>query len=316
MTATARIRHLAPLLVLCACATGVDTDADGPDEEDFADDPGAGEPEAPVDAELRQDLAPGDIAEVGAAAAVVPQPGDAVFAEALLEDGGADVLVLETDDAGAVWQLTTRPSLDEGNDEVALQAIGACSDGAHSLFPWRWNATFQWRYFAATTPTYLSAGAVEDALRRGTRAITMSRNDCGLADQVSATALYLGRTARPMSAGGPCGGTNGESSVGFGELRPGILAITCTYARGGVAVESDLRFNGAVPWYATRPAGCTRSFSIAGVTAHERGHTFVLGHASPQVTHAALTMSPGITACTDADLSLGLGDVRGLRKKY
>jgi hypothetical protein len=311
-------RSLAALLSLAlASACQLGTEIDGVEPEHFVDDPGADQGEIPLDGQRRPDLEPGAPLATAALDLVVPAPGEGIFAEALLEDGTSETVLLETDRDGAVWQTEVTRAIDpDDGDELSPVALAACADGAYSLLPWRWNRTFEWRFFAATTPSYLSPGAVEDVLKRSTTAITRSRNSCGLADLVSATHRYLGRTSRPMSSGGPCGGANGESSVAFGELRPGVLAVTCTYFAGGVARESDMRLNKAVRWFTRRPAGCSGAFSLAGVAVHERGHTFGLGHASPQATHAALTMSPGIAPCTSADATLGLGDVRGLRRKY
>ena len=297
-----------------ACDTTIELD-EGPSEEDLADDPGAGEGEIPADLIERLDLVPGALATAGAAETIVPAAGEVVLAEALLEDGSAELLVLETDEDGRVWEYQMQ-DVDGSNSEPVPLALGACSDGAHSFLPWRWTSTFKWRFYAASTPSYLSAGAVEDALRNATDNITHSRNDCGLSDQVGAQHQYQGRSSSPVSSGGPCGGRNGVSNVGFGDLRAGVLAVTCTYASGGRAVESDLRFNRGYSWYTGSPGGCSRRWSITGVATHERGHTFGLGHAAPQATHAALTMSPGIAPCSNSDATLGLGDVRGLRRKY
>ena len=301
-------------LALCAC----EGDLDAPEPEDYADDPEADLGEQPTERVERPDLTPGGMARLGSVEVPVPAPGDGVFAELLLDDGTAEIIALETDEDGQVWQREPRVVVDQPPDGEAVPlALGSCSDGAHSLLPWRWNQTFRWRFYAASTPSYLSPGAVELALRRATSNVTQSRNSCGLADRVSATHQYLGRASRGVSPTGPCGGKDGVNNAGFGALDRGVLAVTCTFSSGGRAVESDLRFNRAVRWFlGAPPAGCSGAFSLAGVATHERGHTFGLGHASPQATHAALTMSPGIGPCNSSDATLGLGDVRGLRKKY
>jgi hypothetical protein len=291
---------------------------DAPEPEDYADDPEADLGEEPLERRQRPDLAPGMMVRQGTLEVPVPAPGEGVFAEALRDDGTSEVVTLETDEGGVVWELEPRVALDEPPEgELVPLALRACSDGAHSLLPWRWNRTFQWRFYAASTPSYLSRDAVERALRRATSNITRSRNTCGLADRVSATHRYLGRSTSPVSRTGPCGGRDGINNVGFGRLDRGVLAVTCTFSSGGVALESDLRFNRAYRWFlGAPPAGCSGAYSLAGVATHERGHTFGLGHASPQHRHAALTMSPAIGPCDSSAATLGLGDVRGLRKKY
>ena len=56
-------------------------------------------------------------------------------------------------------------------------------------------------------------------------------------------------------------------------------------------------------------------YDVEGVMTHERGHTFGLGHV-PEASHAKLTMSERIRSCQSSERTLGLGDVRGLEKKY
>ena len=48
---------------------------------------------------------------------------------------------------------------------------------------------------------------------------------------------------------------------------------------------------------------------------HELGHVFGLNHVS-ESGHPNLTMSTAARDCSNAPLSLGLGDVRALRQLY
>jgi len=300
------------LLVASACTVG------DPASEDYADDPGADEGELPGEAQRRSDLSPGDIATLGLANVTVPAAGMGVFTEVVTEDGSLETLTLETDDDGVVWEHLGPERL-ATDDDAALQASpNPCSDGAHSLMPHTFAQRLNWRFNAGTTPSNLSAGAVEDALIRATANITRSRNNCGLADNVSATHRYRGRTSRGMNitAAGGCRNSNGESGVGFGSLPNGVLGVACTwYFADGSAVESDVRLNRGDRWYVNRPASCSNRFDIESVMTHERGHSFGLGHVA-EGTHGKLTMSTAIRPCDNSGRTLGLGDVRGLRKKY
>jgi hypothetical protein len=46
--------------------------------------------------------------------------------------------------------------------------------------------------------------------------------------------------------------------------------------------------------------------------AHELGHVFGLNHVS-ELEHGALTMAPKIMSCQSSEVTLGLGDVKGLK---
>ena len=65
----------------------------------------------------------------------------------------------------------------------------------------------------------------------------------------------------------------------------------------------------------TVPTGCSNRFGVQAVGVHELGHVFVLNHVS-ESAHPNLTMSTAARACSNAPLSLGLGDVRALRQLY
>lgn len=92
-----------------------------------------------------------------------------------------------------------------------------------------------------------------------------------------------------------------------------MLAGTCTWFSNGRALESDVMINKADHQWVTSLNGCAGRFHLQAVLTHEFGHTFGLGHA-PQ--GSLLTMAPSAQPCDASISSLGLGDVRGLRKKY
>jgi hypothetical protein len=148
--------------------------------------------------------------------------------------------------------------------------------------------------------------------------VTGAHNDCKQADRVGALHRYLGTTYRRPGIGGTsgCGRADGVNVVAFGNLAGGDLAMTCWWTLGGKVVEADVKLNKAdYGWVVNVPKRCSRKWSIEAVATHEFGHVFGLGHVS-EGTHPALTMSPSIRSCQRSEASLGLGDLRGLEKKY
>lgn len=273
-----------------------------PDEEHLA-----GEPE------LRPELVAGAVAEERGVRILVPPAGQGVFAEAIAMDGTMQTLQLETQDDGSVMEIVAAA---DGAGEASR--AGACSDGAYKLAGYRWNEKLRWRFKASTTPSYLSADAVEEAVRKGTANMTTSHNDCGLDDLVSATHAYDGRTSvgPNIHTDGTCGAMDGSNVVAFGDLPSGTLAIACVWYADGKVLESDIRFNKADHrWYVSKPSYCAGRFDLQGVMTHERGHSFGLAHVS-ESSHPALTMSESIGACDSSARTLGLGDVRAMRALY
>ncbi|MBA3817961.1 MAG: matrixin family metalloprotease [Deltaproteobacteria bacterium] len=261
-------------------------------------------------------MAAGDLVDRGFVAAVAPLAGEEVFAEALLEDGSTLTLHLKTDDAGNVREIS---EYEEHEDPAPVDAIYAAAPGcgttSHSLTGFRWNTTYDWYFNAASTPSYLGTEYVIGALRRAGNNIIGSDNTCGLGDQVGFTAQYQGirDVAANVSATGGCTEADGLNVTGFGDLRAGILAVTCTWSAAGIARESDARINKAdYLWYAELWSGCTRSYGIEAVMTHERGHTAGLGHS----TGTGQTMFPSLGPCSDSAATLGSGDIAGLRRIY
>jgi hypothetical protein len=203
---------------------------------------------------------------------------------------------------------------------AAAQAAPApCNDSAYSLLGGKWKQPLEWRYQSSSTPGYLNGANTLNVIKRSFDNITGARNDCGLADTVSATAQYLGTTssAPNVTKRGRCSPADGLNVVGFGKLPAGILAVTCIrYGNSNRIVEADARINTNFDWVLS-PGACHFWQELLEPTmTHEIGHMFGLGHVGER-KHGRLTMSTTSDGpCSNAETSLGLGDVRGLRHLY
>jgi hypothetical protein len=283
-----------------------------------------------ADEPLPADLHEGDIVQAGDVAVTVPAPGETVLAALDRDDGTTAELAVENPFDGpvrvvppfAAQLLGHLPTTDADPllSGVATTAAAAsrCSDAAFNLEGFHWASDYHWRFHASSTPSGMSAANVETGLQTAANAITRQRNDCGLADRVSATNSYGGNTSRGpnVSSTGTCGTRDSVNVVGFGALPTGTLGLTCAWFSNKVALEADVKLATRYRWFSESvPSGCSNRFGIEQVGTHEFGHAYGLAHVS-QSTHPELTMSPVLFPCRLDKLSLGLGDVRGLRALY
>jgi matrixin len=207
----------------------------------------------------------------------------------------------------------TRMGAAQTASTAVTTAANACTDSAYKLEGGaRWQGTLNWWFKASSTPASLTASSVQDTIQRAFGNVTGARNDCGLGDNVSASALFKGPTSRSPK----CGSNDGYNVVGFGSLPTNTLAVTCYWFMGNKMIEADIKINSSVVW-ALALAGCTGSKTILeGTMTHEVGHAFGLGHVG-ESNHRLLTMSPIINGvCQNSESTLGLGDVRGLEALY
>jgi hypothetical protein len=271
------------------------------------------------DEALPADLRAGDIVRMADIAVEVPAAGEIVTLVADADDGTHLELTLANRD-GLVELLVNAPTVEP--IVIAAGASAPCQDGAYNLSGHKWTTEYRWMFAAGTTPTANSRDNVETAIVRAANAIQNSRNDCGLADNVSATQRYLGRTAtRPnipaTTTTLSCGTRDNTSSVGFGGLPKAYLGAACTWTDGnGHALEGDVKLSTRHDWFALDvPSSCSGRFGVQPVMAHEFGHVFGLAHVS-ESNHPNLTMSTAVSSCSNGAYSLGLGDVRALRQLY
>jgi hypothetical protein len=175
-----------------------------------------------------------------------------------------------------------------------------------------------WRFLASSTPSALSQSSAASAFKSAANRITGAYNDCGLADNVSATHAYLGSTSTAIGVTntGSCGTSDKVNVVGFGTLPSGYLGMTCWRTMSSTVFEADLKLNKAYyHWYTSKPSSCSAKWSVTAAATHEFGHLYGLAHVS-ETYHPSLTMSPIIKACQASEATLGLGDVRGLNSLY
>lgn len=105
-----------------------------------------------------------------------------------------------------------------------LAEIDACEDSAYNFWHHVVDGTFSWRYNSNSAPPGLSLDT--EAVKESATNITTVNNNCGRADNVSATQSYAGTTTlHPnIGTGGACLTNDGVNVVGWGDLPSGSVA--------------------------------------------------------------------------------------------
>ncbi len=244
----------------------------------------------------------------------VPQAGVRVNAEAMLTNGQTVEIAVDSRKDGSV--VVHRGSEAE---PVALVSGSSnpCADPTYSVAGAKWNKTYSWVFNAASTPSTLSRTSTASALKTSVSRIAAGYNNCGQADAIGATHSYAGRTTSlpDISTSAACLSLDGKSEIGFSSLPTGMVGMTCWWSLGGEIIEGDIMFNKNIKWYLKKPSSCSSKWSLQAAAAHEIGHLYGLNHVS-EADHGSLTMSPKIMACQNSEVTLGLGDLKGLESLY
>jgi hypothetical protein len=306
----------------CTAATAP-TDDDTPPEVDRAIAAGRVFDAATLPADLRS----GDIVRTGAAAALVPPPGNSVYAHTLHTDGREDRLIVRVKLDGAIEVRGAEPIVAA---DTAAVAIEECHDDQYKLLGFTWGSTtVDYRFNPAGIPDWypLTLEYATSQIITAAHNVAQERNNCGRPDRISASTNYLGHTSKHPneSAGDVCTSPDGTNVVGFGSFDDGtILASTCSWAFPGVpfehAYESDIRISKDEVWLwqddqMCQPLAAEEYYDLQGVVTHERGHTFGLDDLTSP-THSHLTMYHSSGPCRLRKRTLGLGDMLGLEALY
>ena len=244
----------------------------------------------------------------------VPDRGVQVNAEVILANGQTVEVAAHSRADGSVV-VHSGPQA----EPVAMlsAAPSACADSAYSAASSKWTKPYSWLFNAGSTPTNLSQTSAESALKTSFTNMVSGYNDCGKADAIEATHSYAGRTTSlpDISSSAACLARDTRSEVGFAALPSGMVGMACWWSLSGGMVEADIMFNKNIKWYLSKPSSCSSRWSLQAAAAHEIGHAFGLNHVA-EADHGSLTMSPKINACQSAEVTLGLGDLRGLESLY
>lgn len=252
--------------------------------------------------------------------AVVPPKGLAVGAEAMLAAGGTSRFTIATSKTGVVTFGDV--GMDGAGDVSILVAPAACDDGFFIKEGHDENDLFEWMFNRDTTPTtQVTKDNAQTHLRSGVTNITHQNNDCGLADQVSATSNFVGDTndVSDINTDSTCNAQDFNNVVDFGNLANGHLGFSCwSYTPIPFAdddlLNGDFRLNKTDFDWTVTPGSCSGRYDVQAVATHEFGHLFGLDDVG-EASHGNLTMSPG-EICSGSQRTLGRGDVLGFRAVY
>ena len=256
--------------------------------------------------------------------AIVPAPGESVFAEAMSPECNQQLVVVNPPGDRLLLEEVGAEG-EEREPGLATRAGGpsACSDAHFKSWGMRLNHYIRWYFNRGTTPSHMSEFATVMAMRRASVNVSGVQDSCGIPDRVPAVLRYVGATNRSVNigTGGVCKANDHKSVVGFGDLPSGYTGKACVWAwiqDGPDRINSsDVRLNKAdYGWTAKVTRSCRGRQDVESTMTHERGHAFGLGDIS-ESSHASLTMSSESNGpCQTSERSLGRGDAFGLNQKY
>jgi hypothetical protein len=242
------------------------------------------------------------------------------MAEALFSDGSTELLSVETDDAGKV---TVGHWGGDGSSSSggSSSSPSDCSDGTATVWNLRWVTAYPWWFNSGSTPTNLNVTNTETTLTNAAYNIVSARNNCGIADNVTATFTYQGRTTTGtnIDSSNGCGASDGTSVASFGDLTSDKIGYACWWYNGSNEMTAaDIKLNKVEHgwWLPAYDPSCSSKFSVEAVATHEFGHAYGLDHVD-EGTHGNLTMSSAINGpCQNQESQLGWGDINGLNIHY
>lgn len=282
---------------------------------------------------------------------MVPPPGEGVRAAALGVDGVAQTLTVTTAPDGTVRisdlgaEAAAPPDVAPAEDyvkrvnEFVDGGPAECDDDFYHFWQnavggegWKWKKTMLWWFRAGSTPDYIDRDAARADVHRAARNVVTTRNNCGMADAVSASQDFQGDTVATVNIywdgrWDTCGANDGKSVVAFGALGTKTSSMTCTWYRDdGTAYnsieEADTRFNTNwnFRWYAGEtPFPCDYQYTTPPRSIEaSKTASFAFAYGLDYIhneDHPHLTMS-GTGTCSTAKATLGKGDILGLRALY
>ena len=255
--------------------------------------------------------------------AVVPRPGESVFATASTDQGGQELIVSNPRGDEILVEGAGDETEQPAASRLASRSSSACRDGYYNHWDWKLYNYNRWYINGRSIPSYMSKARAVSAIKRGGYNVQRVRDSCGIGDGVRGQLRYQGSTRRgvDINARGVCGSNDGKSVVGFGDLPRSYTGKACVYSwiqNGPNRVSSsDIRLNKMDFRWTTRVTrSCRNRHDVESTVTHERGHTFGLGEASPAY-HPNLTMNSSTGgACRTFKRTLGKGDAIGLNRKY
>jgi hypothetical protein len=268
---------------------------------------------------------PDTVIRVGAAQDfAVPEPGISVQLEALRVEGasqaGAEVWVFRGEDGQAAVAVdgdlygspeaagdlssmieNTEEAPDADSSEAGTQAIqAACTNADYATTGSKWIETFRWRYNPANQASTNSGAIMQESAKKWNG----TPGNCSPRVSNSSSSSYSGTTtARPsVTAALACSSNDGSSTVGWGGTFRNVL---------GAALDSDQLYDTGFSW--NTASACSSGYDLRGVSVHEFGHSYGLGH-SPQ--GSGQVMKPNSPTCDTAQRVVGLGDAFGMAAIY